>query len=152
MKKIHLDRNHLSFYGIAITSVLALFKIVSSYGEHSLKAPPPISGTYQIQSSNFPACLKTQSLPLKIDQSGVFLFAHLANLPLDGRMQDNQINLTGNSSSLANCSFTQNTTLNIQASIKDNFLSGEIIWDKTTPKSLFTATREAVKETLPEKH
>jgi hypothetical protein len=152
MKKIHLDRNHLSFYGIAITSVLVLFKIVSSYGENYLKAPPPISGTYQIQSSNLPACLNTQALPLKIDQSGMFLFAHLANITLDGRMQDNQINLTGNTSSFANCSFAQETALNINASVKDDVLSGEIIWDETTPKTLFTAKREAVQKTLPEHH
>ncbi|GFE71252.1 hypothetical protein [Chroococcus sp. FPU101] len=152
MEKIQLDPKYLSFYGITIAFVLGLFKIVSSYGEHSLKAPPSVSGTYQIQSRNFPACLKTQALPLKIEQSGVFLFAHLANLPLDGRIKDNQINLMGNHSSFANCSFAQNTTLNIQASIKDNFLSGEIIWDETTPTTLFIAIREAVKETSPEKH
>ncbi|PSF38355.1 hypothetical protein C7H19_05015 [Aphanothece hegewaldii CCALA 016] len=152
MKKIHLDRNHLSFYAIAISSVLILFKVVSTYGENYLKAPLAISGTYQIQSDSLPACLKTQSLPLKIDQSGVFLFAHLANITLDGRMKDNQISLTGTPSALSDCSFAQKSNLKIQASVTDETLVGEIIWDQTTSKTNFIAKKEVVKESSPESH
>lgn len=150
--KIQLDPKILSFYGITIAFVLALFKIVSSYGENYVIAPPPIAGTYQIQSNNLPTCLNTQTIPLKIEQSGVFLFANLANLALNGQIKDNQINLTGNASALSNCSFAQNTILNLQATVKDNLLSGEIIWEQTQPKTLFTAKKEAVQQTSSENH
>jgi hypothetical protein len=35
----HFNAKTLSFYGIAIGSVLLLFKTVSAYGETKLKAP-----------------------------------------------------------------------------------------------------------------
>lgn len=152
MKKLHLDKSHISFYAIAISSVLILFKVVSTYGENNLKASTAISGNYQIQSSSLPACLINQVLPLEIEQSGLFLFAKLADIPLDGHMKDKQISLTGKLSALPNCSFSQNTGLQIQANVTDETLIGEIIWDQTTPKTSFVAKREAVKKTSQESH
>lgn len=133
--------NHIAFYAIAITSVLALFKIVSTYGANNLKAAPPISGNYNITSNNLPDCLQKENLPLHIEQSGVFLFAKLANIHLDGRIADNQISLSGHPSALSDCTFTD---LKIAGNIKDDLFTGEITWDATTPKSSFAAKREVV--------
>ena len=44
----NLNFKSLGFYGIAITSVLLLFKTVTAYGETNLKAPPVINGSYRL--------------------------------------------------------------------------------------------------------
>jgi hypothetical protein len=135
--------NHLTFYAIAITSVVVLFKIVSTYGENNLKAAPLISGDYNIKSDNLPACLQQENLRLHIEQSGVFLFAKLANTHLDGRIENNQISLSGHPSALSDCTFAD-AHLTIEGNVKDDLLTGAISWDATTPKSSFTAKREVV--------
>lgn len=74
----HFSPKTLSFYGVAIGSVLLLFKTVSAYGETKLKAPPHIDGSYQfLQTENLPDCLKDQQLKLTVEQSGVYLFGNL---------------------------------------------------------------------------
>lgn len=153
MKKLNLDKSHIIFYVTTISFVLFLFKVVSTYGENNLKASPAISGLYQLQSSSLPTCLKNQALSLEIEQSGLFLFAKLAKIPLDGRIKDKQITLTGKpTTALSDCSFSQNTGLQIQASVTDETLSGEINWDQTKPKTSFIAKREVVKESPQKSH
>ncbi len=75
----HFNLKSLSFYGVAISSVLVLFKVVSAYGETNLTAAPEIGGTYKIvETQNLPDCLANQALSLTIEQSGVYLFGNLA--------------------------------------------------------------------------
>jgi hypothetical protein len=68
----------LLFYSVAIGSAIILFKTVTAYGESALKAPPPISGRYLLQTQNLPECLKAENLVLNIQQSGIYLFGSLA--------------------------------------------------------------------------
>ena len=73
----HFNLKSLAFYGIAISSVVVLFKVVTAYGETNLKAPPPIGGPYRISAQNLPGCLKADTLVLNIKQSGIYLFGSL---------------------------------------------------------------------------
>jgi hypothetical protein len=77
---MHKSNLHsLAFYGIAIGSVLVLFKAVSVYGENNLKAPKTISGRYNLTLvDKLPDCQKPNSLVLNIQQSGIFLNGSLS--------------------------------------------------------------------------
>ncbi|HCF30241.1 MAG TPA: hypothetical protein DEV81_24275, partial [Cyanobacteria bacterium UBA11049] len=70
--KNHFNFKSLAFYGIAIASVLILFKIVTAYGEKNLKAPVPIEGRYRLNlAQNIPICPQESNLVLDIQQSGI---------------------------------------------------------------------------------
>jgi hypothetical protein len=69
----HFNLKSLVFYGTMIGSVLILFKVVSNYGENSLKAPVNISGTYRFNEISINDCLKNKTLELIIQQSGRYL-------------------------------------------------------------------------------
>jgi hypothetical protein len=93
----HFNPKTLSFYGIAIGSVLILFKTVSAYGETKLKAPLDIDGSYQfLQTENLPSCLQAQQLKLNVEQSGIYLFGNLAVQPKSGKQNLVKIPLSGN--------------------------------------------------------
>jgi len=79
----HFNLKSLTFYGVMIGSVLILFNAVTAYGEKSLKAPPKISGTYELTSSKLPDCLQSEKINLIIKQSGIYVFAHLDLSPPD---------------------------------------------------------------------
>ncbi len=139
----HFNAKTLSFYGIAIGSVLLLFKTVSAYGETKLKAPPNIDGSYQfLQAENLPTCLQDQQLKLNVEQSGVYLFGNLAiqpksgqknvvEIPFNGNFKDNQIIMSGKGN-LANCDSEVQLTIqgkhenhNLVGQIKDNLAKTE---------------------------
>lgn len=72
----HFNLKSLTFYGIAIGSVLLLFKTVSAYGESKLKAPPSINNHYRIALQEaIPNCDKPEKLILNLQQSGIYLNA-----------------------------------------------------------------------------
>ncbi|MDZ8055475.1 MAG: hypothetical protein RMX68_000725 [Aulosira sp. ZfuVER01] len=72
----HFNLKSLAFYGIAIGSVLLLFKTVSAYGETTLKAPPAINNRYRVAlADNIPNCDKPDNLILNIQQSGIYINA-----------------------------------------------------------------------------
>lgn len=53
----HFNLKSLAFYGVAIGSVLVLFKTVTAYGESNLKAPDKIGGIYRLEAQNLPECI-----------------------------------------------------------------------------------------------
>ncbi|MFN6572721.1 hypothetical protein [Dendronalium sp. ChiSLP03b] len=91
----HFNFKSLAFYGVAIGSVLLLFKVVTAYGENNLKAPPTINGRYRLTlAENFPNCAKLAPLMLDIQQSGIYLNASL--LPANANADtEEQHSLTG---------------------------------------------------------
>jgi hypothetical protein len=118
----HFNVKTLSFYSIAIGSVLLLFKVVSTYGETKLNAAPNIDGSYQfLQAQDLPDCLQGQQLKLNIEQSGIYLFGNLevallgkttgvydnravqlqskpgsvVKIPLSGDLKDHQVIMSG---------------------------------------------------------
>ncbi|MCC5631116.1 hypothetical protein LC613_25260 [Nostoc sphaeroides CHAB 2801] len=102
----HFNLKSLIFYGVAISSVLVLFKTVTVYGENNLKAPPAINGRYRLTlSENLPNWEKSDTLKLNIQQSGIYLNASVlrANPNADtdekhslaGIFRNQQLNLSG---------------------------------------------------------
>lgn len=102
----HFNVKSLTFYGVAIGSVLLLFKTVTAYGENNLQAPPPLDGRYRFTlATNLPSCKKADSVVLNIQQSGIYLNASLlpetpnANteqpFSLTGILQNQQVSFSG---------------------------------------------------------
>jgi hypothetical protein len=63
----------LTFYIGTIAGVVALFGVVTAYGEKNLVAPPNIAGRYRVKAANLPPCLRDRDLHLQ--QSGAYLTA-----------------------------------------------------------------------------
>lgn len=130
----HFNFKSLTFYGVAISSVLLLFKVVTAYGESNLKAPFAIKSRYGLVfNENLPICDKSNILVLNIQQSGIYLNAFL--LPansntktsklsetvssLTGKLQNRQLSLSGKAPKYILCNLpTSQTQANI--SQKDN--------------------------------
>jgi hypothetical protein len=159
----HFSAKTLSFYGIAISSVLLLFKTVSAYGETKLNAPPHIDGSYQfLQTDNLPACLQDQQLKLNVEQSGVYLFGNLevsspgnilgvynnravqpksnqgevVEIPFSGNFKDNQIIMSGKGK-IANCDSP--VQLTVQGKQEQENLVGQIKDDVAKTEGAFVA-------------
>ena len=169
----HFNLKSLAFYGTAITSVVVLFKIVTAYGNANLKAPPFISGVYRISSDNLPECLKSNTLVLNIQQSGIYLVGTLNPESIDvksslkneqkpslnGRFINQQLSLEGTVPELKNCNNSirevkDKSTSNgvkIQGLLQGETLIGQIILN-STPAVEFSATREPVVEESRNEH
>lgn len=92
MKLAHLKRE-LFFYICVISAVVALFAVVSHYGESNLRAVSSIQGVYQLtlstaasEATPITPCLnpigsQPQTTWLVVQQSGVFLNGSLLRLP-----------------------------------------------------------------------
>jgi hypothetical protein len=159
----HFSAKTLSFYGIAIGSVLLLFKTVSAYGETKLKAPSDIDGSYQfLQADNLPACLQDQQLKLNVEQSGVYLFGNLevsspgkilgvdnnravqpksgqgevVEIPFSGNFKDNQIIMSGKGN-VVNCDSP--VQLTVQGKHEQENLVGQIKDDVAKTEGAFVA-------------
>lgn len=173
----HFNAKTLSFYGIAIGSVLLLFKTVSAYGETKLKAPPNIDGSYQfLQAENLPACLQDQQLTLNVEQSGVYLFGNLAiappgekssvhsdpavqaksgkpseesviEIPFNGSFKDNQITMSGKGK-VANCD--SGVQLTIQGQHQDGNFVGQLKDDLAKTEGALVAKYQKSKLPSPE--
>jgi hypothetical protein len=144
--------NHLAFYGIAISSVLALFKVVSVYGETSLKAPANIHGVYQLTIANSPPCLKDKPLELNIQQSGIYLFGHLVlnqeknpeQVSLSGNLKDGQIMLSGKSKFVSFCPELNNQFIQLKGKIKDGKIVGNLTGEEQAVLGDFTGLKKAI--------
>lgn len=127
--KEHFNLKSLLFYGTMIGAVTLLFRVVSTYGEANLTAPPDIGGRF-IATASLPGCPAASRPVLTIQQSGVFLngsfspsepadqtqtlplsAAEKSAFPLRGRWQEQQINLSGTLPS-SDCQLSQGTTSN----------------------------------------
>lgn len=139
----HFNAKTLSFYGIAIGTVLLLFRTVSVYGETKLKAPVNIDGSYQfIEAENLPSCLQDQQLELNIEQSGIYLFGNIttnakssaqqvSEIPMSGDFQEHQVIMSGKGN-LANCDSPLQLTIqgehqkhDLVGTIKDDLIKSE---------------------------
>lgn len=156
----------LIFYGVAITFVLTLFKVVTAYGEGSLKAPTSINGRYRLYTQN-PNCLKSNAPILAIQQSGIYLNGSLLPASIDaqqlttaeqkpsltGVMSNNQISLAGRVPSLVLCNNTvaaqtsdrlQNNFVKIQSQVQGETLAGKMSVSGIPELIGFTAEKEAI--------
>lgn len=132
----HFSPKSLLFYGTLIGSVVILFRVVSGYGEATLKAPPNLGGYYLSQQS-LPGCPDSTRFKLMIQQSGVYLYGalHLVeatedtssqssaspiheNLTLRGLWQPQQLSLAGATSLPASCQFFGDATTTANADQK----------------------------------
>ncbi len=162
----HFNFKSLAFYGVAIGSVVILFKVVSTYGEANLKAPPAIGGNYLIDTKNLPECLKADKLVLNIDQSGIYLFSSLVsvkeNVPetksadaapsLHGLLNGQNLNLEGTIPHLAGCpngthspeasGQTRPLIVKIVGQVEKKAITGEIILSFSPEAAKFTAQLE----------
>ena len=152
----HLSVKSLAFYGAAIGLVVLLFKGVTTYGK-TIKAPPPIDGTYRITTQNLPKCLKSENLLLIIQQSGVYLNGSLVSVnpkeqltvtieekpSLTGKWNHENptqpLNLTGSLNEIKEC---QNQSVSIRGVINVKTLKGQIQLETIPQKLGFTAEKE----------
>ena len=158
----HLSLKSVAFYGIAIGSVSLLFKVVSAYGEANLKAAPAIAGNYRFDAKSLPECLKSDSLVLTIEQSGVYLSGNLRSGTSDGDRQktaeekpsllgkwENQgLSLSGAVPNLPGCSEStaigQNSAVKLRGIVEKESLTGKISLKDGAAATDFTAEKETV--------
>ena len=157
----HFSPKSLAFYAIAIGSVAVLFKVVTAYGETNLKAPAAIAGTYRFDANNLPGCLKSDSLVLIIEQSGVYLSGNLRSSntnqqqattakdkpTLAGRFETQGLSLSGLVPNLTGCTgettTAQNSFVKLRGNVEGETLKGKISLTENAPSTDFTAQREA---------
>ncbi len=139
----HFNVKSLSFYAIAIGSVLLLFNVVTAYGEKNLKA-------------------QVAPLMLQLDQSGTYINAALLKpvaqagqssmsaeekLRLTGLFNNQQINLNGEVANSVLCGFSQESgdkAIAINSRIDGENLTGEIAVNGESAKTPFTAKKAAL--------
>ncbi|MBD2596796.1 hypothetical protein BCD64_16630 [Nostoc sp. MBR 210] len=158
----HLNVKSLTFYGVAIGSVLLLFKTVTAYGENNLKAPPVVEGRYLLTlATKLPSCEAANSLVLNMQQSGIYLNASLVPVnpnaeteqpSLTGILKNQQISFSGkvdpkilclNSKSQTNSN--QSVAMQIQLIDQDK-ITGQITVNSIPQTLRFTAAKQSTPE------
>jgi hypothetical protein len=155
--KNHFNLKSLAFYGVAISSVLLLFKVVTAYGEANLKAPASIQGRYLLSlDQNLPDCLELSNLVLDVQQSGIYLngsllladsTSHKARMAekrptLMGKLSDRALQLAGNVPLAAICYRPVGTAVDaiaISSQIQSEKLVGKLSLGTTAREIAFTA-------------
>jgi len=141
----------LTFYGVTIAFVVALFSVATNYGETNLKAQPKITGRYKVIAENLPGCLKAKTLILSIEQSGIYLNGSLLESDhstqeqtaakkkpsLMGLFQQQNLELSGNITQIQGC---ENSAIALQSTIVQNTLKGKLSLNDTAVD--FVAQRE----------
>jgi len=166
----HLSLKSLAFYGIAIGSVALLFKVVTAYGESNLKAAPAIAGNYRFDPKSLPECLKSDSLVLTIEQSGVYLSGNLrsgssqaerekiAEEPpsLHGKWETQGLSLSGAVPNLTGCSDStatgQNSSVKMRGIVEQESFKGKISLTDKAAATDFTAQKEATPKSQKKEH
>ncbi|MDZ4872373.1 MAG: hypothetical protein CLLPBCKN_001761 [Chroococcidiopsis cubana SAG 39.79] len=157
--KNHFNLKSLAFYGVAISSVLLLFKVVSAYGEANLKAQTSIQGRYLLSlDQNLPDCLELSNLVLDIQQSGIYLngslllaesSSHKARVgekrpTLTGKLSDRTLQLTGNVPLATICRRPVAAVVNaiaISSQFQSERIEGKLDIGTTAREIAFTAKR-----------
>jgi hypothetical protein len=163
----HFNFKSLAFYGVAIGSVLLLFKTVTAYGESNLKAPATISDRYRLTlAENLPNCENLKDLILNIQQSGIYVNASLLSAKsnvtnsannqhknsLSGILNHQQLNLSGkiDRSILCQIAPPQDTSAHsaiIQIQLKDpRSLTGQLTINGISQSLGFTAVPQTSQE------
>lgn len=157
----HFSLKSLTFYGVAIGSVVLLFKVVTAYGETNLKAPAPINGSYTINAKTLPGCLKSDALVLIIQQSGIYLNGSLLPVQKGKNSQETgeeKLSLTGKwnkknpnqpltlSGAVPDITKCQNQSVVIQGLADGKILKGRIKESSNPQVVEFTAKREATEQ------
>ena len=161
----HFSIKSLSFYAIAIGSVLLLFNVVTAYGEKNLKAPQTIGGRYCLTFNNpLPGCSQVAPLMLQLDQSGTYVNAAILKkevqnsmsaeekLTLTGLFKESQLSLAGNVDKSVLCGFTQESgerAIAINSKIDGDKLVGEIAINGEATTTPFTAEKAAIPSASP---
>lgn len=145
----------LMFYGSTIAFVIALFSVVTNYGEANLKAQPKISGRYKILAAELPGCLKGKDLVLSIGQSGVYLNGSLLETShstqeqtaskkkpsLMGTFRQSNLELSGTLAQIAGC---ENSAIALQSTINQSMLIGKLNFENAAID--FVASPESIKK------
>jgi hypothetical protein len=169
----HLSWKSLTFYGVALGSVVLLFKGVSRYGESHLKAPIPISGSYLIPVKTLTGCQTSENLMLKILQSGIYLNGALSVAEPSGVLEKNtqekplltgtfhqqHLQLSGNVPFAQLCHASAGSTnashslfVEIQANVTNETLQGQIFLKPQSNPLEFVAKKEVSNENQPMIH
>ncbi|XGV99401.1 MAG: hypothetical protein ACAF41_10750 [Leptolyngbya sp. BL-A-14] len=149
----HFNLKSLSFYGGAIAVVVALFSVVTAYGEANLKAAQKIDGRYQIPAQALPGCLKSEQLILLVQQSGIYLTGSLLasetaealekrateRPSMTGNWENQRLTLQGDASYLPKCQ----GDVKIQGTIAQQSLNGTLSLSSAPGEIPFTGTLEA---------
>lgn len=162
----HFNFKSLAFYGVAITSVLILFKTVTAYGENNLRATPLINNRYLLTlATNLPNCKQTNTLVLNIQQSGIYLNASLlpvtANsvqekqLTLSGLLNNPKLDLSGKVDSSAFCKVPTSQNSQIQpitiqmSQLNQDKITGQLKINKIPTTLEFTALPQTDQKATP---
>ncbi|ALF53944.1 hypothetical protein ACX27_15520 [Nostoc piscinale CENA21] len=158
----HLNVKSLTFYGVAIGSVLVLFKTVTVYGENNLKAPPVVDGRYLLTlATKLPSCETANSLVLNMQQSGIYLNASLVTVnanaetekpSLTGILKNQQISFSGKVDPKILC-LDSNSQINSNQSvvmqmqlIDQDKITGQITVNGIPQTLRFTAAKQSTPE------
>ncbi len=164
----HFNAKSLSFYAVAIGSVLLLFNVVTAYGENNLTAPKTIGGSYRLSFTNsLPGCLQIAPLVLQLDQSGTYVNAAVLKpvakdaqssmsaeekLTLTGLFKNQQLFLTGKVPRSVLCNQPQasgESAIALTSRIEGENLAGSIALNGEPLKTPFTAQKEALPTSAP---
>lgn len=148
----HFHPKSLTFYAIAIASVLLLFKVVTIFGENNLQASPVLNNSYSLSLNNkIPECQTSPPLKLNIQQSGIYINASLlpvqtnadipARYPLKGTWNNQQLTLSGKVDQTVICNIAPPHHIQAQMQlIDDRQLRGKIIISTIAQNLEFNAT------------
>jgi hypothetical protein len=108
----------LMFYGGTLVFVVALFQMVTRYGDTKLVAMPNVNGRY-LSTETMPGCPENSRVLLTISQSGIYLNGSVNVVenetaiedvtsertpPLSGRLVQQQLNMDGKGMALCQVS------------------------------------------------
>ncbi len=155
----HFNVKSLTFYAVAIGSVLLLFNVVTAYGESKLKAPKTIGGSYRLTFANsFPGCPQIAPVVLQLDQSGTYVNAAILKpaeqnthpmsaeekLTLTGLFKNQQLTLAGNVAKSVLCGVSPasgDSAIALTSQIAGDNLVGTISIQGEAAKTPFTGEK-----------
>lgn len=163
----HFNLKSLSFYAVAIGSVVALFKGVTVYGETALKAPQTMGGRYEIPLKSLAGCGSDKAI-LTIHQSGIYLTASMEEKTglqeqvrieekpeLAGKLEGQNLRLSGLVEGAKFCRLQKENKwyeVTILAEIKEDRLKGKMMLLGLKKPLEFTAKRQKVEQNNPQTH